>query len=98
MNAALDALATELYVTVDDLLMDHPHLAPSRPPVGIAPQFSDAELVTLAVLQALLGYHNEARFIRYAHTHLRHLFPYLPQRPAYNKRLRRSVALLHGVC
>lgn len=97
MNAALDALATELYVTVDDLLVDHPHLAPDRPTVGIAPQLCDAELVTLAVLQALLGYHNEARFIRYAHAHLDHLFPYLPQRPAYNKRLRRSVALLHGV-
>jgi Transposase DDE domain len=50
------------------------------------------------VLQALLGYHNEARFIRYAHAHLHHLFPYLPQRPAYNKRLRRSVALLQGIC
>ena len=53
--------------------------------------------MTLAVLQALLGYHNEARFIRYTHSHLHHLFPYLPQRPAYNKRLRRSVALLQGV-
>jgi hypothetical protein len=98
MNAALDALATELYVVIDDLLIDNPHLAPDRPAVGIAPQLSDAELVTLAVLQALLGYHNESRFIRYAHAHLRHLFPYLPHRPAYNKRLRRSVALLQGLC
>jgi hypothetical protein len=97
MNAALDALATELYVVIDDLLVDNPHLAPDRPAVGIAPQLSDAELVTLSVLQALLGYSNEARFIRYAHTHLRGLFPYIPQRPAYNKRLRRSVALLQGV-
>lgn len=97
MNAALDALATELYVVVDDLLVDNPHLAPPRPAVGIAPQLSDAELVTLAVLQALLGHHNEARFIRYAHAHLHRLFPYLPQRPAYNKRLRRSVTLLHGI-
>ena len=96
MNAALDALATELYVVIDDLLVDNPHLAPDRPAVGIAPQLTDAELVTLAVLQALLGHHNEARFIRYAHAHLRGLFPYLPQRPAYNKRLRRSVALLQA--
>ena len=43
---------------------------------------SDAELITLAVIQALLGYTSEARFIRYAHTHLRPWFPYLPNRPA----------------
>ena len=64
MNAALDALATELYVVIDDLLIDNPHLVPDRPAVGITPQLSDTELMTLAVLQALLGYHNEARFIR----------------------------------
>jgi len=97
MNAALDAFVIELYVAVDDLLLANPQLVPPRPEVGIVPQLSDAELVTLAVLQALLGYSNEARFIRYAHTHLRSLFPYLPNRPAYNKRLRRSVALLQGV-
>jgi hypothetical protein len=97
MNADLDALATELYVAVDDILIAQPELGPSRPEVGIAPRLSDAELVTLAVLQALLGFSCESRFIRYAHAHLMGLFPYLPGRPAYNKRLRRSVGMLHGV-
>ena len=68
MNSDLDALATRLYVTIDDLLIDHPDWAPERPMVGIAPQLTDAELVTLAVIQALLGYISEARFIRYART------------------------------
>ena len=86
MNPDLDALATRLYVTIDDLLIDHPDWRPERPAVGITPQLCDAELVTLAVIQALLGFTSEARFIRHAHTHLRALFPYLPQRPAYNKR------------
>lgn len=95
MNADLDAFATELYVTVDDILITHPD--PPRPLVGIQPRLSDAELLTLAVLQALLGYSCEARFIRYAHTHLGGLFPYLPNRPAYNKRLRHSLAMLQGV-
>jgi hypothetical protein len=90
MNTDLDALATRLYVTVDDLLIDHPAWRPQRPAVGIAPQLTDAELVTLAVIQALLGYTSEHRFIRYATTHLRGLFPYLPQRAAYNKRLRNA--------
>jgi hypothetical protein len=52
----LDTLATALYVKTDDLLKQAPHLAPWRPKVGIAPKLSDAELVTLAVMQALLGY------------------------------------------
>lgn len=97
MNADLDALATELYVAIDDILIAQPGLAPYRPKVGIVARLSDAELLTLAVLQSLLGYSDEARFVRYAHAHLNGLFPYLPQRPAYNKRLRRSVEMLQGV-
>jgi hypothetical protein len=97
MNPELDTLATRLYVTIDDVLMDHPEWVPERPTVGIAPKLSDAELVTLAVLQALLGFTSEAQFIRHAHAHLRPWFPYLPDRPGYNKRLRRSGQLLHHV-
>ena len=84
----LDTLATALYVTTDDLLKDSPQLAPYRPEIGIGPRLSDAELVTLAVMQALLGFTSEARWLRHARAHLRHLFPYLPQQPGYNKRLR----------
>ena len=61
---------------------------PWRPTVGIAPKISDAEVITLAVLQALLGHTSEAHWLRYATSHLTHLFPYLPQQPGYNKRLR----------
>ncbi|WSG61493.1 hypothetical protein OHB12_08680 [Nocardia sp. NBC_01730] len=56
-----------------------PDLAPRRPEIGFAPQLTDAELVNLAVIQALLGYTSEARWLRHAHKHLRHLFRYLPQ-------------------
>ena len=97
MNPELDTLATRLYVTIDDLLIDHPEWAPERPAIGISPMLSDAELITLAVIQALLGYTSEARFIRYAHTHLRPWFPYLPNRPGYNKRLRRCGHLMQHV-
>ena len=88
MNPDLDTLATRLYVTIDDLLIEHPQWAPERPAVGIAPRLSDAELLTLAALQALLGFTSEARFIRHAHAQLRPWFSYLPDRPGYNKRLR----------
>ncbi len=96
MDADLDTLATALYVTIDDLLQQAPHLAPWRPAVGIQPKLSDAELVTLAVMQALLGFVSEARWLRYAGRHLRHLFPYLPGQSGYNKRLRRAGELLRA--
>ena len=97
MGPDLDTLATALYVTTDDLLIQSPELAPERPVVGIAPKLSDAELVTLAVMQALLGYTSEARFLRYADTHLRPSFPYLPTRSAYNKRLRHSSPMMQHI-
>src|SRR2546430_14389673 len=85
----LDTLATALYVRADDLLKQAPDLAPWRPRIGIAPKLTDAELVTLAVMQALLGFTSESRWMRHAHQHLGHLFRYLPRQPGYNKRLRR---------
>ena len=90
----LDTLATALYATTDDLLKESPQLAPYRPVTGIDPKLSDAELVTLAVMQALLGFTSEARWLRHAHAHLRHLFPYLPQQPGYNKRLRAAASMI----
>jgi hypothetical protein len=97
VDADLDTLATALYVTTDDLLKTTPHLAPWRPAVGIPPKLSDAELVTLAVMQALLGYCSEARWLRYARAHLGHLFPYLPGQSGYNKRLRAAADLIRQV-
>jgi Transposase DDE domain len=90
MDADLDTLATALYVKVDDALADDPRLAPPRPKVGFSTKLADSELITLAVLQALLGFSSETRWLRYAREHLRHLFPYLPRQSGYNKRLRRA--------
>ena len=82
-------LATALYARTDDLLKCCPERAPWRPAVGITPRLSDAELLTLAVMQALLGFVSEARWLRYARKSLRGLFPYLPGQSGYNKRLRK---------
>lgn len=88
MHVDRDTLATALYVKIDDELKASPQLNRRRPRVGIAPKITDAELITVAVLQAVLGYPKESHWIRYARKALRHLFPYLPQQPGYNKRLR----------
>lgn len=95
MHADLDDLATELYVSIDDYLLTHPELCPERPKVGIEPKLSDAELITLAVMQALLGFTSEARWLRHAHAHLAVMFPSLPATTAaYNKRLRKTASTM----
>jgi hypothetical protein len=95
VDADLDTLATALYVKTDDLLKAFPERVPWRPRVGFTPKISDAEMVTLAVMQALLGFTSEARWLRHAHAGLGHLFPYLPQQPGYNKRLRMLAGTLN---
>ena len=50
--------------------------------------------MTLAVMQALLGFTSESRWLRFATAHLHHLFPYRPQQPGYNKRLRNLAATI----
>ena len=97
MGPDLDNLATALYVRIDDLLAEKPGWAPRRPEVGFAPKLTDAELVTLAVSSALLGYDNESQFVRYAHEHLRPWFPYVPNRDGSNKRLRASAQTIARV-
>jgi len=94
MDADLDTLATALYARIDDTLKDRPELVPWRPKVGIVPKLSDAELLTLAVMQVLLGHANETGWLRYATEHLSRLFPYLPGQAGYNKRLRKSAVQL----
>lgn len=94
MDTDLDTLATALYVKIDDLLIGSPQWTPWRPP-GITPRISDAELATLCVMQALLSFTSEARWLRHARAHLDHLFPYLPKQPGYNKRLRKLVVTVN---
>jgi len=89
VDADLDTLATALYVTTDDLLIAHPERVPPRPRVGITPKTSDAEMLTLAVMQALLGFTSETHWLRYARANLLEMFPHLPKQSGYNKRLRK---------
>lgn len=87
MHATLDDLVVALYVTVDDLL--GPRQGPGR-----RPRISDAELVCLAVAQVLLDVGSERRWLRAVRVRLGHLFPYLPQPPGYNKRLRKLAPII----
>jgi hypothetical protein len=98
VHVDLDTLATALYVKIDDGLRASPQLNRYRPHIGIVPKITDAELITVAVLQVLLGHDNETRWLRRARTDIGHLFPYLPKQPGYNKRLRTLVPqLAYGI-
>ena len=89
----LDTLLTALYVRIDDEVL--PRYRSLRiPRTGRPPRLSDAELVTLATAQALLGVHSEARWLRLLPVHLPGAFPYLPGQSGYNKRLRAGLPLL----
>jgi hypothetical protein len=71
----INTLLTELYVKIDDWLG-----RPRR--VGRPPKLSDAELLTLAVAQVLLGVRSEARWLRFVPRHLPGAFPTCPDSPA----------------
>jgi hypothetical protein len=83
----LDTLLTALYVKIDDELKGLPRF-------GRPPQFTDAELITVAVAQSLLRHESERRWLRAAARHIGHLFPYLPKQSDYNKRLRAALPLI----
>jgi hypothetical protein len=66
----------------------------ASPPAGRPSRLSDAELLTLAVAQVLLGVRSEARWLQFVPRALPAAFPYLPGQSGYNKRLRAAVPLI----
>jgi hypothetical protein len=93
VNKNIETLATALYVKIDDMLKDWPDLAPERPLGGVMPTLGDAELLTLAVLSALLGFTSERRWLRYMNENLAGMFSRRIGQSGYNKRMRKAFAL-----
>ncbi|MFF4486249.1 IS982 family transposase [Streptomyces sp. NPDC001544] len=90
MTTDLNTLLTALYVKIDD------EIGGTRG-IGRPPRIGNSELICLAVAQSIPGFRSEARWLRFAHAHLGSMFPYLPQRPGYNKRLRAALPLVKRV-
>ena len=97
MDKNIETLATALYVKIDDMLLAEPELAPWRPEGSMPVTVSDAELLAMAVMSALLGFRSERRWLRYAGARLTGLFPRQIGQPGYNKRLRKMIFLLMTV-
>jgi Transposase DDE domain len=81
MLADLDLLLTAVFVTADDLL-------PQRRRNAMR-SVTDAEVVTLAVAQAMMNIASDREFLAVARHRLRGLFPKLPAQPGYWKRRHR---------
>jgi predicted RNA-binding protein YlxR (DUF448 family) len=78
VDADLDLLLTAVFVTADDLLPEKARNAMRR--------VSDAEVVTLAVAQAMMNIASDREFLAVARRRLSELFPQLPAQPGYWKR------------
>jgi Transposase DDE domain len=75
------------------MLRDWPDLAPARPATGIPVTLSDAELLAMAVVSALLRFTSERRWLRYVNARLAGMFPRRIGQSGYNKRLRKAFFL-----
>jgi hypothetical protein len=92
MLADLDLLLTAVFCTADDLLPEKAKNARRS--------VTDAEVVTLAVAQAIMGVSSDDRFLRLARRSLNGLFPKLPKQPGFHKRrakLTETIEWLIGV-
>jgi Transposase DDE domain len=78
MLADLDLLLTAVFATADDLLPERRKNARRS--------VTDAEVVTLAVAQAVMNIASDREFLAVARTRLCHLFPKLPKQPGFWKR------------
>ena len=81
MLADLDLLLCAVFCTADDLLPVRARNAKRS--------VTDAEVVTLAVAQEMMGIDHDAEFLAIARRRLSHLFPKLPKQPGYWKRRQR---------
>lgn len=86
MLADLDLLLTAVFCTADDLLPEKGKNAKRS--------VTDAEVVTLAVAQEMIGVDHDAEFLAIAAKRLSHLFPKLPKQPGYWKRRQRCAGVI----
>jgi transposase len=94
MSANVEHQMTELYCFVDDFLKAHPRLAQWRHSPHAQPQFSDAEVLTIALLQGALEVATLKQTYRLVALNWRTAFPQLP---SYKQWLTRVPHLLPQV-
>ena len=81
MDHSVDHQMTEIYCFVDEFLKTHPRLANWRRSPHAQPQFSDAEVLTIALLQGVLAVARLKQTSRLVARKWGSAFPFLPTYP-----------------
>jgi hypothetical protein len=85
----LDTFIIMIYVFVEEWYQKH--IAPIKPKRGRPSEFSDSEMLTVAILSEWrkgVAWDSERGCVRYLHQYYRDWFPHLPRRSAFNSRKR----------
>ena len=90
MIEEFEDFVTWMYVLVDDLWQQ---IAPLMKRPGPAPQCSDSELITMALVGECREWDKETNLLA-EWQHYRELFPYIPERSRFNRRRRN---LMYGI-
>jgi len=102
MAESIEHQMTEIYCFVDDYLAAHPALSGWRRSPHAAPRFTDAEVITIALLQGPLGVASLKKTYRMVAKNWRAAFPRLPTYTQWVNRLHRLPrqvgALLEATC
>src|SRR5215218_6063228 len=102
MGESIEHQMTEIYCFVDDYLGAHPALSGWRRSPHAAPRFTDAEVITIALLQGPLGVASLKKTYRMVAKNWRAAFPHLPTYAQWVSRLhqltRQVGALLEATC
>src|SRR5262245_31485758 len=93
MITDFDDFVTWMYVLIDDLWQ---LLAPLYPRPGPAPECSDSELLTLAIVGECREWDKETNLLAEWHNY-RHLFPVLPERSRFNRRRRNLMGAINHI-
>jgi len=87
MSVSVEHQMTEIYCFVDEFLQTHPALAHWRRSSHAQPQFSDAEVLTIALLQGVLAVATLKQTDRLVARNWRRAFPALPSYTQWVARL-----------
>jgi len=89
MTHSIDHQMTEIYSFVDDFLHARAHLQGWRHSPHAQPRFSDAEVLTIGLLQAVFGVASLKQTYRLVASNWGRAFPHLPGYPQWINRLHR---------
>jgi transposase len=87
MAESIEHQMTEIYCFVDDYLRAHPHQAKWRRSPNSAPRFSDAEVITVALLQGSFQVASLKQAYRLVRANWSRAFPLLPTYAEWLRRL-----------